>query len=209
MMASRNSGFASKLTLAAGLLLAGAAMALYFTWGRGGESAVERFLPKTTIDEKATLSILRSEALSFLVTRRTSTQIVVDHSESNLLGEWQGVLWATVSWRWGVDLKKITEKDIRRDGDIIYCRLGEPELLDFGIEPGSEHFMSRSTAWPKMAEFFNTGSQQKVLHDRIAVAAGDFANKQGLWPSRSELVNQLNAAAAEIKKLAGMEIRFE
>ena len=28
MMASRNSGFASKLTLAAGLLLAGAAMAL-------------------------------------------------------------------------------------------------------------------------------------------------------------------------------------
>ena len=44
---------------------------------------------------------------------------------------------------------------------------------------------------------------------RIAVAAGDFANKQSLWPTRAELVNQLNAATSEIKKLAGVEIRFE
>jgi hypothetical protein len=162
----------------------------------------------TSIDEKATLSILRSEAMSFLVTRRTATQIVIEHSESDWLGEWRGVLWATVTWRYGVDLGRITEKDIRREGDAIFVKLPEPELLDFGIEPGSVGFMSKSTAIPKMLEFARGGWQRGVLEERLKEKAMQFAKDQKLLPSRADLLRQMNDAAGALSQ-AGIKIRFE
>ncbi len=143
------------------------------------------------------------------MTKRVSTQIVVEHTESNMWGQWRGVLWATVSWLYGVDMSKLTEKDLRRDGDAIIVHLPEPQWLEFNIVPGSENFVSKSTAMPKMVEFFNTGQQQKVLHDRIRDTAQKFARDQKLCPTREELVRQLNDAAAPLKKAAGVELRFE
>jgi hypothetical protein len=166
-------------------------------------------LTRRTVDEKVTLSLLRSEALAFLVTRRTVTQIVVEYEESDLLGEWRGVLWATVSWRWGVDMTRITEKDIRRQGQVIVCRLPEPQLLDFALEPGSVGFMSRSTAVPKLLDLARGGEQRRKLEECLRTRAMEFAGRQGLCPSREEVVRQLNDAAGAIRQAAGVEIRFE
>jgi hypothetical protein len=166
-------------------------------------------LTRRTVDEKVTLSLLRSEALAFLVTRRTVTQIVVEHEEFDLLGEWRGVLWATVSWRWGVDMTRITEKDIRRQGQVIVCRLPEPQLLDFALEPGSVGFMSKSTAVPKLLDLARGGEQRRKLEERLRTRAMEFAGRQGLCPSREEVVRQLNDAAGAIRQAAGVEIRFE
>ncbi len=202
------------LSARAGLSLAlVAALAAAAGWklsrlGRSGGGLLSS-ITRPAIDEKVTLSILRSESLSFLVTRRTATQIVVDYRESNILGDWRGVLWATVNWRWGVDLKKITEKDIRRQGETIFCRLGEPELLDFGIQPGSEGFMSKSTAVPKVLEIARGGWQRGELEGRLYARSKEFAEKNQLRPSRDEIVRQLNDATAAVKAATGLDIRFE
>lgn len=174
---------------------------------RGG--VIEAMLPQRTVDERVTLSVLRSEAMTFLVTRRTTTQIVVEHKEADWLGQWQGVLWATVNWTWGADLSKLTEKDLRREGDVVLVRLPEPQLLDFAIVPGSENFFSKATVVPKLQEFFRTGQQQKTLHDQIRDRAVEFARDQKLSPTRDEMIRQLNETTTALKKATGLEIRFE
>jgi len=187
-----------------------AAVGAFIGWrlGRGSQEG-SFFSTRPVVNEKATLAILRSEAMSFLVTRRTTTQIIVEHEESNWLGSWHGVLWATVSWRWGVDLGKLTEKNLRREGDTLVCRLGEPELLDFGVEPNSIHHMSKSTAVPKVINIFSDGWQRVVLESRVQDYAMKFADDNKLRPSRNEIVRQLNDAAATLKTATGFELRFE
>lgn len=209
-MAHARSSIAVKLLLALVLLAGGVVIgALLFAGGRDNGGMLGGILPKPVISEKATLSVLRSEAMTFLVTRRTVTQIVVERNESDWAGQWQGVLWATINWTWGADMTKLTEKDLRRQGDAIYCRLPEPELLEFGIVPGSENFISKSTAFPKMQEFFQTGQQQRKLQDSIPAAAKRFAQEQKLCPTRQEMVRQLNETTAAIKQATGLDLKFE
>lgn len=175
----------------------------------GSDRGVLDTLTRREVNEKVALSILRSEALSFLVTRRTASQIVVQHEESDLLGAWNGVLWATVRWTWGVDLTKIKESDIRRDGAVVVVRLPEPELLDFSTDLESIGFISRSTALPKLAEVVNPGRQRQTLERRVKEEAMKFAQAQKLTPSREEIVRQLNDAASVIQASADLELRFE
>jgi len=191
------------------LLGAGAALGLWAFRGHGDGGGLANMLPKTRIDEKATLSVLKSEAMTFLVTRRTTTQVVVEYSESGWTGSWDGVLWVTVNWCWGVDMSTLSLKDLRREGDAIYCRIGEPRLLQMGIVPGSEKYFSRATFFPKLNELFDSGSQHRKLQEQIQEQAAKFAKVQGLQPTRDEIVHQLNLATADLKKTAGVEIRFE
>lgn len=209
-MSSRLLRLPSIWTLLPTLLVVLLAGFVALKWQGCASSPASLLAPRTVIDEKATLSILRSEALSFLVTRRTVTQLVVEHDESNWAGDWHGVLWATVSWRWGVDLTKLTEQDIRRDGEQIVCRLPEPQLLDFGVEPGSVGFMSKSTAVPKFIDVFRGGYQRSVLENNLKSHAMKFAQDQKLCPTRDEIARQLNdAAGVLLKNAAGVAIRFE
>lgn len=182
------------------------------SWLFGGGSApslLSSIAPKTTVNENVTLSVLHSEAMSFLVTRRATTQIVVEHQESNIFGDWHGVLWANVSWVWGVNLKKIEKKDLRREGDVIVVHLSEPELLNFGVEPASVKFMSKSTAWPKLQSVFGDLDQRNKLEEGLKDAALKFAADKNLMPTRREIVQQLNDATAVLKQAGATDIRFE
>jgi hypothetical protein len=182
------------------VLLAGLGLGLASYLGRA---------PSPQIDERVAISVLKSEDMAFLVTRRTATQIVVDHTESDWSGEWRGVLWCSVSWRWGVDLQKITPRDIHHEGKVVIVRLPEPELLDFALVPGSEGFISKSTALPKLMDFSRGGSQRQLLERQVREQALRFAAEQKLLPSRSEIAHQLNEAAGILSKTAGVEMRFE
>ncbi len=165
-------------------------------------------LSPTRMDEKTTLSVLHSEAMTFLVTRRTATQIVVEHDERHWAGEWRGVLWATVRLHYGVDLKKLQASDIRREGEVIIVRLPEPELLDFAVEPGSEGFLSKSTAVAKIQDILRNG-QRRQLEQRLRERALEFASEHDLLPGRDEIVRQLNATTSALKLSSGVILRFE
>ena len=165
-------------------------------------------LPGSVVEEETTLSILRSQALTFLVTRRTAAQIVVEHQESNWAGEWRGVLWAAVNIHYGIDLAKIQAKDIRRNGNVAFVTLPKPEVLDFSIEPGSVGVMSKSTAVPKIDDLLHN-SHRRVLEGRLRQAALDFAQQRNLLPTRDELIKQLNDAVSLLASEGGVRLRFE
>ena len=190
-----------KLLVPLVLVVVLAAVILHLARTRLGGALV----PPRAVSEKVTLSVLKSEAMAFLVTRRTVTQIVVEHEESDWLGQWRGVLWATVNWRWGVDLGKLQDKDLRREGDVTYVRLPRPEMLDFAVEPGSIGWMTRATAVPKVMDFARGGEHQRKLQQRLAEQARKFAADQELCPTRQDMVRQLNGTM----KVLGKAIQFE
>jgi hypothetical protein len=162
----------------------------------------------SVVEEETTLSILRSQTLTFLVTRRTATQIVVEHQESNWAGQWRGVLWAAVNIQYGIDLAKIQAKDIRRDGNVAFVTLPKPEVLDFSVEPGSVGVLSKSTAVPKIDDFLHN-SHRRLLEGRLRQAALDFAQQRDLLPTRDELIKQLNDAVSLLANQGGVRLRFE
>lgn len=164
--------------------------------------------PQTQVEEHISLSVLHSETLAFLVTRRNVMQVVVEHGESNWLGQWRGVLWAVVTLRHGVDLTKITAQDIRRDGGVTIVKLPEPEVLDFALEPGSIGFLAKSTAVPKVEDLLHNGHRQ-LLEDRLRQSALEFVRQRDLLPTRAELVDQLNDAVGLLASEGGVRLRFE
>ena len=183
------------------VILIGGLMA-YFFFNPAG------FAPRTRVDEHISLSVLRSQALTFLVTRRTATQVVVEHEESSWLGQWRGVLWATVTIHHGIDLEKIQARDIRRGGGVTFVRLPEPEVLDFAVEPGSVGVLSKSTAVPKIEDLLNNG-HRRLLEARLRESAMEFAKQQDMLPTRDELVRQLNDAVCLLASEGGVRLRFE
>lgn len=178
-------------------------------WLAGKVSLPMPSLPRPQIDEKVTLALLQSEQLTFLVTRRTTTQIVVEHSESDWSGEWRGVLWATVSWRWGVDMRKVAASDLRREGDLLLVKLPDPELLDFGIEPGSTGYICKATALPKLMDFSRGGGQRQQLEARLREQTLKFAAQRQMLPTRQEILTQLNQAAEALGQSGTIHLRFE
>lgn len=196
-----------KAMLKLGLLLTVVVAAWFVSvriFGGGGPG-----LLGTQVSEKATLSVLKSEAMSFLVTRRVTTQLVVEHNESGIFGGWDGVYWVTVRWNWGVDLSKLTEKDLHREGDKIVCRLPEPELLEFSPLLETEGYYSRSSLVFKIKEMIKSGQQRATLRALLQKKAEKFAQDSGLRPTRKQIADQLNSSNSFIKKAAGVEVVFE
>jgi hypothetical protein len=165
-------------------------------------------LPAPKVEERITLSVLRSETLAFLVSRRAVTQIVIEHEESSWMGEWRGVLWATVDFRYGVDLQKLAVTDIRQEGNVVTVHLPDPELLDFGIRPGTIGMLTKSTASAKIEDLLHNG-HRKELDRRLQSQAIEFARQQGLMPTRQEIIRRLNETVALLRGRTDIEIRFE
>ena len=166
-------------------------------------------LRETVVDERTTLSILRSRPMLFLVTRQIRTQIVIDHRESNWVGQWRGVLWGTVTISHGVDVNEIKDEDLRREGKVVFVRIPKPRLLSFAVEPGSVGFMSKATAAPKLQDWLDGGGHRRQLEKRLHDQAMAFAREHDMLPDRSQIVEQLNDAAADLAKTVGIRIRFE
>ncbi|MCY2929710.1 MAG: DUF4230 domain-containing protein [Planctomycetota bacterium] len=181
------------------VLIVGLASAVFFLW---------RYVQTSRTDvERTTLSLLRSEAVKFLVVRKTTLQVVVQYEEEDWLGHWRGVLWGVAEMLYGIDLDKVTPSDLRRDGDTILVRLPEPRLLAFSVEPGSIDMMTKSTAAPKIADLLHNG-QRKLLEERFRQRAMEFATGHDLTPGKAEIVRELNQAVALFRS-SGFRVRFE
>ncbi|MBP1738410.1 MAG: hypothetical protein H6Q48_703, partial [Deltaproteobacteria bacterium] len=81
--------------------------------------------------EKQTLTILKSEAMAFLVTDRIATQLVVSVSENNvLLGQREGYLIGTTRLYYGIDMKELTKDSITLRNNQIFVTLPPTKELD-------------------------------------------------------------------------------
>ncbi|MFP4105885.1 MAG: DUF4230 domain-containing protein [Phycisphaerae bacterium] len=164
--------------------------------------------PGRQMDTKTTLSLLKSEAMTFLVTRRVTTQIVVEHSEGDWLSDWRGVYWAEVTFHYGIDLEELDENDVRRDGEVIVVHLPEPRVLDFAIVPASIGWMSKATAVAKIDDLLHNG-HRRLLEQKLREQALAFARRHDQMPTRQQIADRLNSASAWLHAAAGVEIHFK
>lgn len=188
------------------LVLVGAAAAAALVWPGAGPQGLLGW----RVDERAAIEFLRREPLSFLVTERIVTQVVVEKHEGNLLlGDKDGILFGTVELLYGVDLAALEPGAVRRDVDAIRVRIPEPQLLRAVPDLGSVRFLHKRSPLMLMADKMLGADlyQQCLLElDDAAVA---FAEAHGLAPSRGQLVQRLNEYAPAIASRIGAEVRFE
>jgi hypothetical protein len=159
--------------------------------------------------EKATLSVLRSENLVFLVTDKIVSQIAVDIRDSSLLlGKREGVLISTVTMYYGVDLKQLDESCFSRIGNTLVVKLPDPRELDFTVDLGSLKYLTKRSGLNVIADFLCNKDLDEELRQGIHNHAATFMTDKKLLPTRDKIVKQLNAFAAPLFQEKGVTIEF-
>ena len=159
--------------------------------------------------ERTTLSVLKSENLSFLVTDRVVSQIVVEISENSpLLGKREGVLIGTVTLYYGVDLQQMDAACLSREGGTIFVKLPEPSELDFTVDPASFKYITKRSGLNVIADYLQNKDMEAELRTSIHAQAVKFMTDEKLLPSRDKIVRRLNDLASPIFLSSGLNIEF-
>ncbi len=162
---------------------------------------------KPTVSTRAALEILKSAPILFLATDRITTSIVVESVESSLLlGKREGYLIARVTMYYGADLQKLGPDAIKISGDVITVTLPDPQELDFAVELNSMRFLSKRSGWIAIRDWVQTLDIQAELREQLHQAAQEALHKDGLIPSREDLVRRLNGFGGVLSK--GSAVRF-
>jgi len=166
-------------------------------------------LPAPRDAERRILDILRREDLRFLVTDRIAAQVVAESDRNSpLLGRREGQLVARTTMHYGVDLAKLAEKDVSRDGPAVVVAVPEPEELDFAVDLNSMRYSTRRSGLHVAADWILDRDQRAELRARFHDAARAYLREERLLPARDEIVARLNAAAGAIARTLGVEVRF-
>ena len=183
------------------LLLIGIAWGLF---------SIYKNLTSATRTEKAVLSILKSEDLSFLVTDKLTSQICVEISEnSSLLGKREGILIGTVTMYWGIDLSKISPSSIKKENSGIVITLPESSELDFSVDLSSLKYITKRSGLNVIADFVMDRDIEKELREQMKESALKFFKDKKLIPSKTKTISKLNSYFAPVAQQVGMPITFE
>ena len=159
--------------------------------------------------EQCVLTVLRSEDLTFLVTKKVVTRVLVEQSEVHpLLGKREGFLTAKVQVYYGIDLEKLEQDDVRREEGRLTVKLPEVEMLDFVVEWDSVRFFARRSGLMVLRDWVMNRDQAKELRGQFEKAALQEVEKDGLAPARSEMVARLNQVVDVYAARAGAEVVF-
>jgi len=163
------------------------------------------------VEKKALITILRSENLSFLVTNRLITQLVVQKKESNpFLGTKEGYLIAKVKLYYGVDLNKLTEDSIEVTKNTLIIHMPAPEVLDFTVDLPSVRFITKTSVLMKIADKVKGNPDlRKELEEMLYNEAVFFFKNEGLLPSKKDIEGRLQSFANLLSKKFGRRIIIE
>ena len=181
---------------------------LAFAWSQG-KQAVRRFFAGNSA-EQATLSLLRSEELSFLVTDRLVSQIAVQISDSSpLLGQREGLLIATVRMYYGLDLRKLHAASITREAhDKLVVRLPDPEMLDFSVDPASFQYITKRSGLNVIHDYVMNQDIEAELRMKLQPYAARFFADQRMLPTRAKIVQRLQHYCAPLAHELGVQIEL-
>ena len=159
--------------------------------------------------ERRALEILRREELRFLVTHRVAAQVVVESDEGSLLlGRREGCRIAKVALHYGVDLARLTEESVVREGGGIVVTVPDPEELDFAVDLDSLRYLSRRSGLQVAADWLLDRDQEAELRAQFREAARLYLREEGLLPARADIVARLNRHADALSGRLGVEVRF-
>ena len=182
-----------------GLLAAGL---IYLTCRRPDNPAAGR--------TELALSILKSDAMNFLVTRRLYSTVVLEKTESNwFLGERHGLLIADVELFYGFDLAKLDRQAIREDGEVLTVTLPEPALLTTSVDLEHLRYFTKQSALSLAADKFASRDLREELRREFAEAARQHFADRGLLPERAELLEAVNRWGGPFFAARQLQVRFQ
>jgi hypothetical protein len=188
--------------------LAKMALVLVFLGGLAAyvyHACMETPKPKT----KEVIEVIRSEDLSFLVTDRLVTKVLVESKENSaLLGKREGYLIATVRLYYGINLKSLSEDAVQVTDGTIYVTLPEPKELDFSVDLDSARFLSKRSGLIVLRDFLRDLNFQQELERQLRRAADKMLSDEALLPKREDLVRRLNAWAPVLRERCGLKVVF-
>ena len=159
--------------------------------------------------ERATLSVLKSEDLVFLVTDKVVSQMAVEITDgSPLLGKREGILIGTVTMYYGVDLQKLDESCLFREGVKVVVVLPDPQELDFAVDPASFKYITKRSGLNVIADFLLDKDMEAELRRGLHDHATMFMKEHRLVPTRQKIVKQLNELAVPVFQNAGVLVEF-
>ena len=168
------------------------------------------FAAKRQVNLKEVITVLRSEDLTFLVTDRLVTQVVVESTEGSLLlGKREGYLIAPVRLYYGIDLKRLPPDAVSVKDGVIRVVLPEPQELDFSVDADAMKFICKRSGLIVLRDLLQGLDIQRELHCQLQTAAREMMRKEGMIPTRGDLVQRLNRYAIALKSRLGMEIVFQ
>jgi len=164
--------------------------------------------PKTT-KISSTLEVLHSEQLTFLVTEKIVTQVVVNIDKSHwLTGVDKALVYTTVTMYYGVDLEKITESNLNQVDDTVYITLPEPELLDISVDLSNMQLFETRSGLVRIGDFVTGNNNSLELIGNFETSARNFAKENGLIPSREKIIIQLNNFSSIFNTQTGLIVIF-
>ncbi len=172
-------------------------------------SAADLFLNQ---DRKSaiTLALLRSESMSFLVTRRLCATVVLEKNDHSVLfGERRGLLIADVEQYYGFDFGKVTGGDIRRDGGRLTIRLPEPEFLGGAVDLSGMRTYTWQSGLSLIRDKWSGRDLESELRREFTGEAKRYFADRKLIPSRAEMIENLNRLAVPLLAGRGVPVRFE
>ncbi|MHC4480877.1 MAG: DUF4230 domain-containing protein [Planctomycetota bacterium] len=159
---------------------------------------------------RATVEVLHSEEMMFLVTDRTVTRLDVVSKEGSLLLGWrESLLIGTVQILSGVDLEKLSVEDVRRQEGRLVVRVPEPEVLQVAVDLDSLSLFEKKSGLIAIKQYLQKEDVRGRLQAELEERAEQFAAEQGLLPGRAAVVGRLNEWAAPlISSRVGVEVEF-
>lgn len=173
-------------------------------------TALWRSLAAWRVDEAAAVRYFRREPLSFLVTERIVTQVVVEKHAGNLvLGHKDGFLFGTVELLYGVDLTALESDAVRRDSGGIRVKVPAPRLLRAVPDLDSVRFVQKRSPLMAFSDKMSGTNFYAECVQELDDAAVRFVDERRLAPTRDELVGRLNEYAPVIASKIGAPVVFE
>lgn len=177
----------------------------YMAWQvPGGAKAMLQTAPTV----KMTAQLLHSEDLMFMVTNRVVTQVMVEQKQDSVwAGTREGILVATTRMYYGVDMARVTDKDIHDLGDRVVIVLPTPGLLDFAIDPNFKIITKRSGVNVALDWMYGNDLEAE-MRAQIQSAAMKFAYLNDLLPRPNTVLIRLNRTAALFSGKVGKPVVF-
>lgn len=159
--------------------------------------------------KRSVISILKSENISFLVTNKITTQIVVEREEVSFLGNRKGVLIGNVTLYYGINLNELSVDSITIKTNEIIIRLPFPKPLDFSVDLSSIRFFKKETGLLKLKGFFvDDEKMREEIEDMFYKEALFFMKTQGMLPKNEDVLKSLEVIRELISLKTGLKTKF-
>ena len=141
---------------------------------------------------KSVVTILQSEAMSFLVSRKITSTVAMEKVEkSTVWGNRNGLLLAEVTVFYGFDLKRLNEKNVKIKGEKTIVDLGEPAILTLSVDTGSMRFFTKMSGLQYFKDRLEGNSLEKEMIKEFSIAAKRYFHDRKLLPSREIMLKEL------------------